>query len=72
VHFIKIDAEGAELSVLQGARGILQRDHPEIFVEVDPEELGPGGGPVTQYLIALGYLPGERTGANLLFVPLHL
>lgn len=35
VDFIKLDAEGAELAVLKGARGLLQKDlRPAILVEV--------------------------------------
>ena len=69
VHFLKVDAEGSELSVLEGARGIIERDKPEIWVEVPPEE--GAAGPLSQFLHSLGYLPGERvySSANLLFVP---
>jgi len=34
VHFIKIDVEGAELDVLQGARSILHNQRPLILVEL--------------------------------------
>ena len=69
VHFLKVDAEGSELSVLEGARGIIERDKPEIWIEVPPEE--GAAGPLSQFLHSLGYLPGERvySSANLLFVP---
>ena len=69
VHFIKVDAERSELAVLLGSQRIIQRDHPEIFVEVGAEEFAEAGGPVTQYLVQFGYLPGVRYGPNLLFVP---
>jgi FkbM family methyltransferase len=36
--FLKVDVEGAELMVLRGATGVLQRDHPVILFES-----GPGG-----------------------------
>lgn len=37
VSLLKIDVEGAELLVLQGARGLLTRDRPHVMVEVaDP------------------------------------
>lgn len=37
VDLIKIDAEGAELKVLQGARGLLANRHPVLIIEVsDP------------------------------------
>lgn len=34
VHLIKIDVEGAEALVLQGALGLLQRDHPRLLIEI--------------------------------------
>ena len=37
---IKIDVEGAELAVLEGARRILAQHHPVMFVEVHPRLLG--------------------------------
>src|SRR6185437_4387109 len=38
VSLIKIDAEGHEHSVLLGARGIIERDHPLLIVECPTEE----------------------------------
>jgi FkbM family methyltransferase len=35
VGFIKVDVEGHELSVLKGARELLQRDTPNLLVEID-------------------------------------
>ncbi|MGA4842214.1 FkbM family methyltransferase [Streptomyces sp. G45] len=35
VRFIKIDVDGAELPVLRGARGLLTRDRPALFVELE-------------------------------------
>ena len=37
---IKIDVEGAELDVLQGARQNIAQHHPVMFVEVHPRLLG--------------------------------
>lgn len=36
---IKIDVEGAELEVLKGAKNILKREKPVIFIEIHPESL---------------------------------
>lgn len=35
VHFIKIDVDGNELPVLRGARALLDRDRPALFVELE-------------------------------------
>lgn len=35
VHAMKIDVEGAEMRVLEGARELIDRDHPVIFMEVN-------------------------------------
>ena len=36
VHFIKIDAEGTELSVLRGAASLIDRDRPIIILAIHP------------------------------------
>ena len=38
-QIIKVDVEGAELAVLRGARQILRRDRPTLFLSVHPAEL---------------------------------
>lgn len=56
VRFVKIDAEGHELSVLQGMRGLLERNRPVLIVEG-------GDSGVEMFLRDLGYrftvLPGS-------------
>ncbi len=56
--FIKMDAEGAELKILAGAKNIIQAKHPLITLET-----GDHGGDLTidkiQYLTSLGYQPSE-------------
>jgi FkbM family methyltransferase len=39
VDAIKIDVEGYELKVLQGAMSVLKKHHPVLLVEIDPENL---------------------------------
>jgi FkbM family methyltransferase len=41
IALIKIDVEGAELSVLQGLRGTLRQHHPSVLFEVLPNFHGP-------------------------------
>jgi FkbM family methyltransferase len=68
VGTIKVDVEGGELEVLQGAAEILRRDRPAIFVEVATEEAWRG---VRGLLSGLGYLPKARFCATptVLFMP---
>lgn len=44
VDFLKSDTDGFELSVLRGARGVLSRDRPALFVEFEPSMLVLTGG----------------------------
>lgn len=44
VSLIKIDVQGAELRVLQGAAELLARDRPALFVEIDDAALRRQGG----------------------------
>ncbi|WP_262057672.1 FkbM family methyltransferase [Streptomyces sp. STR69] len=53
VGFIKIDVDGSELAVLHGATGLLTRDHPALFVELE-SRIQPIA-PVVTYLSLLGY-----------------
>lgn len=39
VRLIKLDAEGAELLVLSGARQLLRRDRPIVLAEINPQQL---------------------------------
>ncbi|WP_432116942.1 FkbM family methyltransferase [Streptomyces sp. bgisy032] len=61
VGFIKIDVDGNEAAVLRGATGLLARDRPALFVELE-SRIQPIG-PVVTYLSLLGYegwvLPGD-------------
>ena len=48
VSLMKIDCEGYELKILQGAREILRRDRPVLLIEVHPQFLPQFGGSVRQ------------------------
>jgi len=65
VALIKIDVEGDEINVLQGAMGLLQRDHPVLIIEArshtDYEA-------VFGLLNELGYQPAGSFG----FTPTHI
>ncbi|HEV7515348.1 MAG TPA: FkbM family methyltransferase [Thermoanaerobaculia bacterium] len=45
---VKIDVEGYELAVLEGARGVLARHRPRLFLELHPERLRELGGSVQE------------------------
>ncbi|KAF3469585.1 FkbM family methyltransferase [Streptomyces sp. Tu 3180] len=53
VGFVKIDVDGNEPAVLRGATGILARDRPALFVELE-SRIQPVA-PVVTYLSLLGY-----------------
>lgn len=53
VGFMKIDVDGHELAVLHGAHGILTRDRPALFVELE-SRIQPIA-PVVDMLAGLGY-----------------
>jgi FkbM family methyltransferase len=58
VHFLKIDVEGFESSVLTGAEQILERDRPSLLLEIEDRHLikyGRTGAEVAGALIARGY-----------------
>jgi FkbM family methyltransferase len=58
VDFIKCDVEGSELSVLQGARELLERDQPLLVLEAEmPSASGlrPRAREFAEFLAPLGY-----------------
>jgi FkbM family methyltransferase len=66
---IKLDTQGAEMSVLKGAKRLLERDHPALLVEIDDvalRQFGASADEVIQYLTKIGYAPHrlERTGIS--------
>lgn len=58
VALVKIDVQGAEMLVLSGARHVIERHRPAIFVEIDDEALkqfGSSGAELIEKLAGLGY-----------------
>jgi FkbM family methyltransferase len=53
VRLVKIDVEGHEMPALEGARALLERDHPVLCVEL--EERHGGIAPAVDWLGGLGY-----------------
>jgi FkbM family methyltransferase len=71
VDAIKIDVEGAELMVLRGARGILERWHPMLLVEIVDRQLvamGTSATALRAWLWDAGYREGRHDGDNVEFV----
>jgi chemotaxis response regulator CheB len=63
---LKIDVEGAEVSVLTGARDILSRARPVVFLSVHPRhmvELGTGVHELQALIAEAGYVAQEPGGA---------
>jgi FkbM family methyltransferase len=55
VDFLKVDAEGAEDKVLDGARGLIERDHPLIMMEVHHFDGCLEKSAIPARLVTLGY-----------------
>ena len=59
VHLMKLDVEGYEASVLQGAAALLQRDRPAIYMEIARDRLARAGATpeaIWEYLAGFGYV----------------
>ena len=59
ISLIKCDAEGFELQCMLGAKTILTRDRPVLFIELcsDPDEQGSPMWQLIEFLSGLGYSP---------------
>jgi FkbM family methyltransferase len=71
VDAIKIDVEGAEYLVLQGARQTLNRFHPMLLLEVVDRQLramGTSAAELREFLRANGYREGRHTELNVEFL----
>ena len=85
VGFIKIDVEGHEKEVLEGAYGLLARDRPALLVETSGRVRGNDPGAVCKILQGLGYatlhlrdkinlatideVPPQQSAINLIALP---
>lgn len=66
VGFVKIDAEGFERDVLEGAREMLLRDRPVLLIEIDPAGRSPAEFAATFALLeGLGYAGSYFDGRGL-------
>jgi FkbM family methyltransferase len=70
VNLVKIDVEGYELKVLKGARQLLRRHQPVLFVEIDDKNLreqGDSASSLVAFLLETGYrsIVHAGTGAPL-------
>ena len=64
VAFVKIDVEGAELEVLEGASGLLSQGRPVVYMEVEPpwlERMGHSVNDVFDLMALHGYEPSLVT-----------
>ncbi len=55
VGFIKIDVEGFEQPVIEGARGIIERDRPVILIELEERHTGGNITEMVNRISAFGY-----------------
>lgn len=68
IDFMKIDVEGMEYKVLQGAVGLIEKNKPGIFIEIFPNNFSK----VKDYLEARGYFLKQSFECdNYLFLPGH-
>jgi FkbM family methyltransferase len=73
VDFIKIDCEGYEHHVIEGARETIARCQPTIIVEQKPHKLGPNfgikGTPAVDLLKGMGYAVRQELGGDYIMAP---
>jgi FkbM family methyltransferase len=55
VGFVKVDVEGHEMHVLEGARGIISRDHPIFLVECEERHSYGGPAKLFRFFAEMGY-----------------
>lgn len=63
VGFMKVDVEGHERQVIEGARGVIERDRPAMIVEIEERHTGRDLGEDLDFYQSLGYAAfGMRKG----------
>lgn len=75
IDFMKIDTEGAELLILQGARKMIERDHPVILMEYNPinmRQCGVRKEEVEDFLSSIGYKWELVSSEDILCFPSNL
>jgi len=73
IHFIKIDTEGSELSILQGAKKVILRDHPVILMEYNESNMRACGvlkEEINEFLKESGYQWKLISKEDILCIPL--
>ena len=65
LDLIKIDVEGMQMEVLQGAEGVLDKQRPALWIELLPRENA--FEPVRLYLERFGYKPMQMGFNDVLF-----
>lgn len=67
LHLLKIDAEGSEPRILEGARNTIARFRPVLFVEANEHFLGDGGqAMLKQMMEAMGYTVSTNVSGKVL------
>jgi FkbM family methyltransferase len=56
VGFMKIDVEGHERAVLEGARGVIARDRPMMIIEIEERHTGTDLDAALDFVESLGYI----------------
>lgn len=72
VDYMKVDCEGSELFVLQGAEATLARCKPVLMIEQKPghaQRYGLGERDAVPFLQSLGYRLAREMSGDLIFVP---
>jgi len=72
VHFMKLDTEGSELSILRGARKMIMRDHPIMIMEYNETNMKQCGilkKDVDKFLLEMGYTWKLVSSEDILCIP---